>query len=437
MRKMKILILSQYWWPENGVPQRRWTWLSKILIDAGHEVTVIAPPPHYQRKISLREWWVERKILKEDRRFNQVGPSGERIIRSGYFPAGTSLTHRAFNQATVACGAISTVLSRRSVLKSYNPDLVIGTVPALPTAVATKAIGRFYRTPYVIDLRDAWPDLLQQSGKWNQSTGSKSLRERILRMGPLQIVKWLTRKTIDHTLNHSAGIIVTSDHLRRSLSKRLSSRLHQNFPRVTTVRNVFPAETPFLKVPKIDGPADELNVLYAGTLGRAQNLENAVRAASIARAQGITVRIRFVGAGASKKALKTSVNEAGIEAIFEPRHEASDLAEFYSWADTALVHLTDWEPLKQAVPSKTYELMSARLHICGVVAGETAELIEAHSAGSVVPPEDPVALAELWVRLVRDRKSLEVGDQAQKRVEIERNEYAPGRLIELIKRATE
>lgn len=96
---LKILVLSQYWHPENGVPQRRWTWLSKILVDAGHEVTVIAPPPHYQRKMGLKTWWEERRFSSALE--NHTGPSGERIVRSGFLPAGSSLTQKALNQATV------------------------------------------------------------------------------------------------------------------------------------------------------------------------------------------------------------------------------------------------------------------------------------------------------------------------------------------------
>ena len=48
---MRILLVTQYWYPENGVPQRRWSWLAKILIDAGHEVCVVAPPPRNSRSI--------------------------------------------------------------------------------------------------------------------------------------------------------------------------------------------------------------------------------------------------------------------------------------------------------------------------------------------------------------------------------------------------
>ena len=72
---MKILIVSQYWAPENGVPQRRWSWLSQLLVEQGHQLTVIAPPPHYDRKISSTEW--VRKFLAGGFNEEEFGESGE------------------------------------------------------------------------------------------------------------------------------------------------------------------------------------------------------------------------------------------------------------------------------------------------------------------------------------------------------------------------
>lgn len=430
---MKILILSQYWHPENGVPQRRWTWLSKVLVDAGHEVTVIAPPPHYQRKITLKTWWGEGLYSAKAEKSN--GPSGERIIRSGFFPAGQSLTQRALNQATVALGAIWVVLRRSDLLPTPTPDLVIGTVPALPTAVAARLVAKKLGKPYIIDLRDAWPDLLTESRNWNKSTGKKSVRERILSKGPLQLVSATTKRSLNGALKHAAGISVTSSHLAENLRARPEIMSDGATPPVETIRNVFPPETKFAEGNENDGSRGQLNVLYAGTFGRAQNLENALCAAELAREQGIDVALCFVGAGVTREALSESVRERGLDVTIESRKSAGDLAPFYEWADTALVHLTDWEPLERAVPSKTYELMAARVHISAVVSGETAELVRGLGAGDVVDPEDPQALAEQWVKLANNRTLLSIEGSGSEWVAEERVMVAPQRLLALIEKA--
>ncbi|BFL74977.1 hypothetical protein M7M4_17290 [Corynebacterium pseudogenitalium] len=121
-----------------------------------------------------------------------------------------------------------------------------------------------------------------------------------------------------------------------------------------------------------------------------------------------------------------------VHAEFYFRRPADALDEHYEWADTALVHLTDWEPLERAVPSKTYELMSSGLHISGVVAGEAAEIIESCNAGEVVPPEKPEELAGLWVRLAKDPGQLRVGSLGREWVEKERTKIAPEKLHSFI-----
>lgn len=432
---MKILVLSQYWHPENGVPQRRWTWLTKVLVDAGHEVTVIAPPPHYLRNLSFKEWWQERKFSSH--REAGSGPSGERIIRSGFVPAGSSLTQKVLNQSTVALGALWVVFKRPGVLRGYQPDLIIGTVPALPTALTTRISSMILRTPYVIDLRDNWPDLLGQAGDWNKGTGKTSLREKILSRGPLQVVSAATKFLMGRVLGDAAGLIVTSSHLRQDLLNRPSLKNKSQAADIITVRNVFPSETEYLAPSKAGGLDDELNVLYAGTLGRAQNLANALDAAQLAQQQGVQIRLRFVGAGATRNTLVEKATELGVDASFEQRQPADELEEYYDWADTALVHLTDWEPLHSAVPSKTYELMSARLHISGVINGETAGIIRKRHAGDVVDAENPQALADLWVALAQNRSRLSVIGDGPEWVINERENVVPPRLLELVEKAAQ
>ena len=166
---MKILIISQYWAPENGVPRRRWAWLTEILEAEGHSVTVIAPPPHYNRSPSLSEWWKLRAIRSrvEHKAENHV----ETVVRTRYFPAGRSLTQRILNQAAVAAAALWVILRRPGSLGYYSPDLIIGSVPALPTSVVTYFASKRFNAPYIVDLRDAWPDLISEHGRWNTGLG--------------------------------------------------------------------------------------------------------------------------------------------------------------------------------------------------------------------------------------------------------------------------
>ncbi|WP_443408869.1 glycosyltransferase family 4 protein [Corynebacterium casei] len=429
---MKILVLSQYWYPENGVPQRRWAWLSKILVEAGHEVLVVAPPPHYARKIPIKKW-VAKQGFRSSKSVEK-GLSGESVIRCGFFPASNSITQRILNQASVALSMGLMQLNPRGPVRKFRPELVIGTVPALPTSVLTQVVANLHGAPYIIDLRDAWPDLLQESRNWNEATGRKTVRERVLSRGPLQVLTSLTGRAMNSALRKSGGVISTSERLERYLADSFSRNGKGPQPELTTVRNVFPPLSRIERISPREPETGELNVLYAGTLGRAQKLDNALKAMKIAQDSGLNIKLKLVGDGATWYALREEARELGIEAEFYPRGAADQLAEFYAWADTALVHLTDWDALKRAIPSKTYELMELGIHISGVLNGEAGALIEELDAGHVVAPEDPEALAQLWIDLARNRKLLEVSESGKKWVEEERSFTAPGNMIGILER---
>lgn len=429
MKSLQILVISQYWHPENGVPQRRWGWLAEILKEQGHSVTVVAPPAHYDRKMSFSRWVKTRGFLPKKE--TERGPSGERIVRSGFFPGGSSLTIRAFNQAAVALGSLQVLFDTRGSLRGYRPDLIFGTVPALPTSAVTWLASKRFKAPYVIDLRDAWPDLLEQSDSWNEGTGKKSFRQKVLSFGLFQTVSWLTQRVLYRSMREADAIVATSSELAEDLRHRAVLMHNGATPPVFTIRNVFPAATKIKTSCNLEPPG-KLRVLYAGTLGRAQDLQNAVNALRICVQQGVDVQLRFVGRGAAKPELQRISKDLGSAVSFEPRHPADSLEEYYQWADTALVHLADWEPLKRTVPSKVYELMEAGIHISAVVQGEAASIITMLNAGSVVRPNDPKALVELWTQLVRDPKGLEVSDSGASWVKQQRTDEVPLTLSKVI-----
>src|SRR5699024_190852 len=44
-----------------------------------------------------------------------------------------------------------------------HADIVVATVPALPNLVAGRIIAWTKRVPYIVEMRDAWPDLIFES----------------------------------------------------------------------------------------------------------------------------------------------------------------------------------------------------------------------------------------------------------------------------------
>lgn len=436
---MRILVLSQYWYPDNGVPQRRWEWLTEILKEQGHEVVALVSPPRVravvERKLDLRS--IMRIVHQASG--GQVGPAGETVVYAASASLGMSISGRAFSQLITAISMLSVGARPGSFIRKYSPELIIGTVPAIPTGFVAWAMSTLLRAPYVIDLRDAWPDMLFSIDQWNESLEKVSLRERVFRKSPAQIVLRVAEYFINQIVARADGVIVTSGVFARELERRLP-RARQGERPIRVVRNVFPVRSETnteSSTEKTDLGDDsnavlELNVLYAGTLGRAQYLQNAIDAAELALSRGVHIRLRLVGAGAAREALERLAKHSPADIQVLNQKPAHELADLYRWADTALVHLADWPGLRFAVPSKTFEFMRIGKHITGVLRGEAAELISTLNAGDVVDPGDPAALAELWEALATHRERLNIGPAAAKWLSAEKHQVAPFNLLTII-----
>lgn len=421
---MRILVLAQSWYPENSVQQRRWTWLTETLVQAGHQVTAVVPPPHYPTGTLQDGWEPDTK---------EVGPSGERILRSRFLPHSASLLTRAADQAVVSLSAITKSLNTFLIQKNVRPDVIIGTVPELPIASITRLLARMLNVPYIIDLRDAWPDLLHYSDRWNESVGDESTSSRLVSPAKHGIGKVITKVTswqILESLRHADGIMVTADSFREHLLHEVDY-VSLTANRLCTVRNVFPQAVPTITSSSAS-PEGALNVVYAGTVGRAQDLKSALLAAHLVKASGRPIRFRFIGGGAAKKSLQNLAIEHNIEAEFFPRIKAGEMDEHYQWADTALVNLASWEPMKWTVPSKLYELMSLGIHVSGGINGEAARLVRETGAGHVSNAQNPPALAKVWKTLIEDPRRLEIDSAPSEWVDRERSEVAPAAILSLV-----
>ncbi|MCG7236972.1 glycosyltransferase family 4 protein [Corynebacterium sp. ACRQP] len=408
---MRVQLITQYWWPHDGVPHRRWSWITEALVKNGHQVTVVTPVAGKERgwnglRSILREFLSHRTVAAE------IGPQGESIYRVPASKHSDSLVKRAFNQGMVAFNSLVMVLVIwRNASRGMRPHLIVGTVPALPTAIATWLASRITDTPYVVDLRDAWPQLLEEVSRWDEVRGKPTaLRSTIFRRG-IKVSTGLVKILMHRIYREADGIIVTAETLGESLLDGGMLEKSDLF----ILRNVYP--TPLR--PKTYYPASQsakrsLKVLYAGKIGRAQDLTTVLEAVSLAAERGYSIALRVRGTGAGLQQARDLADRLGISVDFGETVARQALQEDFDWADTALVHLRNWPALHQAVPSKTFELMRQKIHITGVVAGETADLIRTLGAGHVVPPGDYHGLAELWAYLLENPDELVVGDRARR-----------------------
>lgn len=364
--------------------------MTQRLVQAGHEVAVVAPSPHYP-KASAHE------VARQDRPGKKsVGPSGEVIHRVGYVPNEGQLVRRAIDEAVVAAAQI---VAATKFTGAHRPDVVVGTSPPLATGGVAWAVGRLVGAPIVLEMRDAWPDLLGTHEQWSAHQRPSGLAG--VRRGAMGLARRAVAGVLEAAQRGADAVVVTTESFAQVLRSRGVSP-------VSAVRN-HAAPVPS-SAPRRRAPGEALRVVYLGTLGRSQGLDAVVRAAAVLRQQGVPVEVTLMGSGAREQALRELAAQLDAPVQVVPGRSREDAIAAYAEADSVLVSLRDWAPFEWTVPSKLYEALGAGRHVTAVLAGEGAQIVRDAGAGDVVPPGDVEALVATWRRLAGDPESTLVGD---------------------------
>ncbi|NUL43592.1 glycosyltransferase family 4 protein [Cellulosimicrobium funkei] len=373
---MRVQLITHSYLPERTPPQRRWTAFVEAFREAGWDVDVVTPSADPEQT-PLPEGET-RGLGATDR----LGPHGERILRTLRLPVlGGSRDGRFLGHIVHALTAIPVGL------RADRPDVMVITVPALPTVVAGWVLSRLRRVPLIVEMRDAWPDLARESGV---SAGVLSSLMEALVTG--------TQRASD--------LVVT---VTEGFAERLTER---GIAPVVVVGNGVPLAD-IHAVPARKRDAGELHVLYLGNHGESQGLETVIRAAALVRDAPERITVRLVGAGTHRDDLAALNESLGNPVVMRGPVHGGALHDEYAWADTCLVALRpDWPSFEWTIPSKTYELLAVGRHITAVVTGEAARVLEESGAATMAAAE-PHAVADIWRRLAQRVDATMVDDRGR------------------------
>lgn len=359
------MLLTHSFSPEISPPQRRWSVIADELAKLGNEITVVTPQPRANS--------VQGTTFSMDNA--RIHVRRYKSLRKSKTMVGKVLKH-----------GVDAVLSLPAALKSPRPDVVIATVPALPTLIVGYAVSKIRGVPFVVDLRDAWPDLLRES----------------------QVLKW---RWLEPMVSHALAYLVKRSDLLVTVTRGLAVKMRLNgVKNVATIANGVETERPDVSIDKEPG-SGAIRVLYLGNIGRSQGLETLIQAASIL---GNKVTVRIVGNGTEKRRLAELADELEANVDFREPVYGELVLENYAWADTCVVSLRpDWPSFEHTVPSKLYELLYLDRHITGMVRGEAAGIIAAAESGEVIGQSVP-ALVEYLLNLAANREKLETNNHGSR-----------------------
>jgi colanic acid biosynthesis glycosyl transferase WcaI len=170
----------------------------------------------------------------------------------------------------------------------------------------------------------------------------------------------------------------------------------------------------------VDGaekPSETFDVLFAGTMGKAQALDAVLNAGLILKSENSTVRLLLMGGGIEVERLKKVVEERSLTNVkLLPRVPMSEVGAILARADALIVHLKDDPLFRITTPSKTQAYLAAGKPVVMAVAGDAAQLVRESEAGVCAQPEEARSIADAIKQLseLGPEKLLEMGQRGRR-----------------------
>jgi len=346
--KKKILIISQYFWPENF----RINEVVKFLKKKNYDVTVITGLPNYPQGVLFKEFSENKENFN-----NYYGAEIIRvpiILRKKSTKLNLFLNYLSFNFNSI----FFSFLKLRK--KQYDIIFTFGTSPV--TVSLTSIFYRnYFKAKHVLWLLDVWPEIIFELN---------ILKNKILFYLLKKIVNFIYLRT-DLILAQSKSFteIVKSEIYKSDISKL----------------KYFPSWAEFsggkLKSTKTVLDKNFFNILFAGNLGEAQNFPLIIDVFRKLK-YNKNIRLTVLGSGRNEIESKLMVKEYGLDNIFFiPQVPLYVVRSYLNSADALLISLKSGKIISSTIPGKLQTYLSAGKPIIGFIGGETKNIIENYNLG--------------------------------------------------------
>ena len=349
---MKILVVSQHYAPEPfRLPD-----LCEALLAAGHTVKVVTDVPNYP------EGYIYPEYVNGKRRDETI--NGVPVHRTFTIGRRKNVIFRFLNYYSWRFSAghyLKHLKEDFDVVLSWQTSPVMMSIPALEYSKKNNKKTLLY-------CLDIWPACLKAGG-----IGS----------GPVfDYFGSLSKK-----IYSSADRILVSSEMFIDYFKQTHGIEGDRIAHLPQY-----AESVFEEI-EDNTVDDEINVTFAGNVGKAQSVETVIEAAALVGDPSIKWNV--VGDGSSLEECKRMAEEKGLEnVIFHGRHPLSDMPEFYARSDAMLLTLCDDEIISYTLPGKVQTYMAAGKPVIAAAGGESKLVIEKSGCGYCTPPENAEALAD-------------------------------------------
>lgn len=375
---LRVLVVSQYFWPENF----RINDLVKEWVRRGHQVTVLTGIPNYPAGKVFDAY------LDQPGAFAQY--EGAKVVRVPMLPRGSGGLRLILNYLSFVLGGCIWGPWR---LRGVQADVIFVFEPS-PVTVGLPAVwlGKIKKAPVVFWALDLWPETLAAIG--------------VVRSP--KVLSWVGRM-VKFIYNRCTLVLGQSRGFLGSIGKYCDdkSKIHY-FPswaeEVFTVGNVKPA-------PEVPEMVNGFTVVFAGNIGEAQDMPAVLDAAEQLK-DNDGIRWVIVGDGRKSDWLQSEVVSRGLnkKVLLRGRFPVERMPSFYAHADALLVSLKRDPVFSMTIPGKVQSYLMAGVPLLGMLDGEGAAVIRDANAGLTCEAGDGGGLANAVLALaamtIEDRKKL-------------------------------
>ena len=360
---MKILVLTQYFWPESF----RINDVVEGLAARGHEVTVYTGMPNYPGGRYFAG-------------YGFFGPRHERfgkveVRRAPLLPRGGGGRARlALNYASHAFFA--SVLAPWLARGRFDAILVYEPSP-ITIGIPARVLRLLKRAPVLLWVQDLWPESLDATG---------ALRNRALLRATGSLVRWIYRGC-DRVLVQSRAFAasIEAHGVPRERIGYLPNSAESFYRRVqTSTQDAEAAEMP-----------RGFRVMFAGNIGAAQDFATILSAAELLRERK-DIQWIILGDGRMRAWVEEQARARGLQQTFHllGQRPAESMPRYFAQADVLLATLRREPIFAYTIPSKLQSYLACGRPVVAALEGEGGRIVTEAGAGWAVAPEDPRALAD-------------------------------------------
>ncbi len=364
-RPLKVLIITQFYYPDVTACAFRMQETAALLAEMGCEVHVIAGEPHKGK--------IDGQIIDDGR------------IRVSRVPLlkyeGRGKWNYIAHYLSFMFGAI-----RAAGRHKGHFDVIWASSPPLFTGIAGLITAWCKRTPLCLDIRDIWPESAVVAGQ---------IKEGSFLFRAAKVIEYLLYRATDQ-ITCVAGPM--ADYICSISGGRRPEIIYNAIPATLVADGAMPA----------DSEPEPMTVLYIGNMGYCQNLSLVVEAARrLAEAGENRIKFQLVGSGIEKPLIEKAVKDAGLSNVEILGLVSKERAiEMIRNAHALMLHLKDDGTMDKTIPSKVFDYMAGGRPILYGLKGEASDILGSIHGNLYYDPADPAQLADRCLELLKNYREL-------------------------------